>query len=147
MEDSKIVLPDEVQSEFARRAVSQGAAGLPLVGTPRDDNGSMPRTIKILPDWSGIIWSYKSVEARGGLFNADGQKMKKLGLKMEMLSPDEMFSFFHEQAINFAEFLHARDEKLAEEEEQAEGGAVAKHAKPSRADRKAKRKGQKRRKQ
>jgi len=112
MSDADLVLPGSHYTELARGIVNAAADGLPSVGQPREDQ-SHPRTIKILPDMSILVWHYDSVEARGGLLRPDGEPLKKLGLVCDLLDPEQAFDFFHRNALNFAEFLVERDKAIA----------------------------------
>ena len=138
MSDSGLILPGNHYSELAREVVAAASDGMPSVGTPRKEDQRQPRTIKILPDMSVLVWHHASVEARGGLTGPDGQPLRKMDLVLDLLSPDEAFDFFHRQALNFAEFLVERD-KQAEAEKQKREAKPAKQ-RASKKERKARRK-------
>ena len=79
--------------------------------TPENDRGR-PRTLRLLPDMSMLVWHHAPVEARGGLVSSEGKPIMKLGLVMDWLSADEAFDFFHRQALTHANFLTKRDNAI-----------------------------------
>ena len=108
-----IELPDGYAEKML---INTAADQLPSVGMPsNDDPKQRPITMRIMPDMSVVMWSYAPVEARGGLLSSDGKPIMKIGVKVNVLDPDESFDFFHTQALHWAQFLTQRDNAIKED--------------------------------